>query len=401
MTILPDYDEFSGRHYETAAIRNHLAYRGYKAPHTGEPYTEALMMGVSGGAVMGYFSFAYEGHDPMCRILTRNTFDPLETMLSRLGFVQENLRTASPEKADEHLKEMLDSGVPALVWADAYSLDYNGRGEFPDMWMMTPILVYGLDAGTGEALVADRAAVPFRVSQEALLAARGRIKKEKHRLLTLSPPNPDKLVSAVQAGIWDCIRLYTEAPPKGTKNNFGLQAFLFWTELLTRPKHRLSWARVFPPGREMFAGLRGAYHSIHLFDGYRHAGRGLYADFLEEAALILKNEALSDAAARFRAAGESWDALGLALLPENVAPFKETRDLLERRDKLFVEQGAAALDEIRSCEQRLGEILDSMETDFPLTEAEAVSMCAGLAEQVLVLHDVEREAVQALTGAMG
>ena len=401
MTILPNFHEFSGRHYETAAIRNYLAYRGYKAPHTGKAYSEALMMGVGGGAVMGYFSFVYEGYFPLCRILTRNTFDPVETMFARLGFVQENIRTASPEKAEENLKDVLASGIPAIVWADAHSLGHNGQGEYPGIWMMSPILVYGIDDAAGEALVAGRAAVPFHVPLDVLRAARGRIKKEKHRMLTLSPPNPDKLVSAVQAGIWDCIRLYTEAPPHGTKNNFGLQAFRFWAELLTRPKARLSWARVFPPGPEMYAGLRGAYHSIQIFDGYRQAERGLYAEFLEEAALILGNDALKGAAARFRSAGKAWDALGTALLPDEIAPFRETRELLERRERVYVDQGAAALDEIVSCEARLAEIRKSMETDFPLSGSEAEQMCAGIAEKVLAVHDVEEDAVRTLKGAMG
>jgi hypothetical protein len=58
MPILPHYNEFKGRHWETGTVRNYYAYRGVKAPHTNEPYTEALLMGVSAGAVMGYFTFA-------------------------------------------------------------------------------------------------------------------------------------------------------------------------------------------------------------------------------------------------------------------------------------------------------------------------------------------------------
>ena len=69
MPILADYNHFGGRHWETGSVHNYYAYRGVTAPHTGEPYSEALLMGVSGGAVMGYFAFAYEGYDPMARIL--------------------------------------------------------------------------------------------------------------------------------------------------------------------------------------------------------------------------------------------------------------------------------------------------------------------------------------------
>ena len=71
-----NFTVFDGRNWETSSFVNFMASRGFKAPHSGMPYSEALLMGVSGGAVMGYFSFAYEGYDPMCRILTRNTFDP-------------------------------------------------------------------------------------------------------------------------------------------------------------------------------------------------------------------------------------------------------------------------------------------------------------------------------------
>ena len=59
-------------------------------PHTlVSPILKQLLLGVSGGIVMGYFTFAYEGYDPHVALLTRNTFDPLNTMLSRLGIVQE------------------------------------------------------------------------------------------------------------------------------------------------------------------------------------------------------------------------------------------------------------------------------------------------------------------------
>ena len=68
MPILENYQQFNGRHWETGTVCNFLAYTGVKAPHTGRPYSEALLMGVSGGAVMGYFSFAYEGYDPHARI---------------------------------------------------------------------------------------------------------------------------------------------------------------------------------------------------------------------------------------------------------------------------------------------------------------------------------------------
>ena len=74
MPTLTDYQHFDGRHHETGTIHNYFAYTGVAAPHTGRPYSEALLLGVSGGIVMGYFTFAYKGYDPHVALLTRNTF---------------------------------------------------------------------------------------------------------------------------------------------------------------------------------------------------------------------------------------------------------------------------------------------------------------------------------------
>ncbi len=221
MPILVDYEQFNGRYWETGTVANHWAYRGVVAPHTGEPFSEALLLGVSGGIVMGYFVFAYDGYDPMARILTRNTFDPMDTMLSRLGVVQHIQQTASEKKGVANLVDALEDGVPPLVWADLFSLPYNGEVWDEGMWAMLPIVVYGYDEAADQVLIADRARVGVSVTTGELAAARGRVKKAKNRVLTLDPPQEEKLKTAVQAGIWDTIKLFTEKPPKGSKNNFG------------------------------------------------------------------------------------------------------------------------------------------------------------------------------------
>ena len=125
MPQLANYAAFDGLHWETGSVRNALDYAGARAPHTGLPYSEALLMGVSGGAVMGYFSFAYEGYEPHVVILTRNTFDPMDTLLARLGIVQTVRQTARADKGVANLVDTLADGSPAIIWADMYSLPYN------------------------------------------------------------------------------------------------------------------------------------------------------------------------------------------------------------------------------------------------------------------------------------
>lgn len=400
MPVLNDFQHFNGRHWETGSVHNYFAYRGVLAPHTNEPYSEALLMGVSGGAVMGYFSFAYEGYDPHARILTRNTFDPLETMLARLGIVQHRLQTGKPEKGVANLVNTLDEGVPAIVWADMFSMPYNGLPFDKGMWGMFPILVFGYDEEADTVWIADRAQVPLTATTAELHAARARVKKDKFRVLTLDPPQPEKLASAVSAGIWDCIKLFTEKPPKGSKNNFGLAAFHHWAKLLTKSKTRLSWEKVFPPGRKMLAGLTNAYWDINIFGKRGYAERDVYADFLDESSAILGQPALRDVAGQFRTGAKAWDALATSLLPDNVAAFREAKELMQRRQELFVTQGSAAQDELRTIHERQNALLAEMETDFPLDDAGVTAMRENIAERVMAVHDIEETAVGMLREAM-
>jgi hypothetical protein len=176
MAVLADYNYFLGRHWETGSVSNHYAYQGVKAPHTNQPYSEAMLMGVSGGIVMAYFSFAYEGYDPQARVLTRNTFDPLDTLLERLGVVQDRTHTPDPARAERKLLEALDSGIAPIVWADMFSLPYNNLPHAEDMWGMFPLVVFGYDLQADRAWIADRARVPLHTTATELKYSRGRVK---------------------------------------------------------------------------------------------------------------------------------------------------------------------------------------------------------------------------------
>ena len=400
MSILTDYQQFDGLHWETGTVRNYLEYVGVKAPHTGRSYSEALLMGVSGGIVMGYFSFNYKGYDPMARLLTRNTFDPWDTMLSRLGIVQDIAHTSKPAKGVANLLDRLDSGVPAIVWADHFSLPYNNMPLDPGMWMMFPILVYGYDEAADIVHIADRARVPLNTTTAMLAEARARVKKDKFRIITLEPSVDDKLPAAVQAGIWDTIRLFTEKPPKGSRNNFGLQAYQWWSQLLTRPRTRLSWAKEFPAGRPLFAGLTSQFRDIHTFGKDSPAERPMYADFLDEAALILDRPALNEVAAQFRQSGVAWAELGQILLPDSHPQLAESRRLIQQNHQLFLTGGGATLAERQANSARLAAIRDQLATDFGLAENEVAALREQISAQVQLIHDLEAAAIQALKQAM-
>ena len=396
MPILTGYNAFQGLHWETGSVRNYFEFTGVKAPHTGRPYSEALLMGVSGGAVMGYFSFAYEGYDPHVVILTRNTFDPLDTMLARLGVVQTVRQTSRPDTGLTNLLDILDDGLPAIVWADMYSLPYNALPFDTGMWAMMPVLVFGYDSEVDTVWIADRSRAPLTVTTAELAAARSRVSNFKQRIVTLDHPDPDKLPGAVLAGVWDCIRLYTEAPPKGARTNFGLAAYDHWADLLTKPKPRMSWAKQFPPGARLLAGLTSTFNHVAIFGKDGNGERDLFAKFLGEAAAILNKPALNRAGEQFRQAGRAWDQLGLALLPDSVALLGETRELMLRRHHLFLSRGNDALAEIIQIDARLNTLKLAAGNAFPLDAAGVADMQEDIRDHVRTIRAIETEAVAAL-----
>lgn len=402
MPTLSGYQQFAGRHWETGSVRNFFAHRGFSAPHTGIAYSEAFLLGVSGGITVGYFKFAYEGYDPQCNILTRNTFDPLDTLLSRLGVVQNREQTGSAGRAEAILVGTLEEGLPAIVWADAWSLPYNGFEADEGMWGSFPLLVYGYEPEQETVLIADRAQVPLTVTPAELAAARGRIKKDKHRLLTLEAPDEKKLVSAVQLGIYDTIRLFTEPPPKGAAHNFGLKALQFWAQMLRQPAQRQSWEKWFPPSLPMYAGLTSAFYFAFIFGkgSDQDAERSLYAAFLDEAADLLNRPALRAAADAYRASSAAWRQLPAALLPDTIAPFREARQLMWRRHLLFLEAGSAALPDMKEIDRRLAELRDAMPDDFPLNPAQVIAHREEIASCLDAIHHAEQTAINVLQAAM-
>jgi hypothetical protein len=396
--------KFTGRHWETGSIHNALALQGIKAPHTDEPYSEALLLGVSGGIAFGYFTFEYKGHLPHVALLTRNTFDPFTTILERLGIPQDVQQTNKMNIAEKNLQDTLDTGLYPLVWADYFSMPYNDLKSDHGMWGMMPIL--GIKSDGKTVTVADRSSKPLGVSMESLTRARGRVKEDKYRLMTLDAPQPTKLAGAVHKGICQTIKLFTEQPPKGARDNFGFAAYDKLANMLVNIRNKQSWERYFAPGVRMYHALAGSpvqpgmYDWVNIWGSADGAERGLYADFLNEAAVILKKPAIKESAEKFRESHALWLKFADALLPDDVPLLGESKSLIQKKYDLFVNEGNEALPEIKKCNARLRKLLEESESDFPLTQAESADFRADLWDILMKISDVEQEAVDLLQSAI-
>lgn len=396
--------QLNGRHWETGSIHNALAMQGVKAPHTGKPYSEALLLGVSGGIAFGYFTFEYKGFLPHVALLTRNTFNPFPIILERLGIAQDIQQTNKAETAEKNLQNTLESGLYPILWADQFSLPYNCLPADEPMWGMMPILA--LESDGKSVTIADRSSQAFHVSMTELTRARGRVKDDKYRLMTLDAPQPAKLAGAVHKGICQTISLFTEEPPRGGRQNFGFAAYEKLAELLVNTRNKQSWERFFAPGVRMYHALAGspvqpgAYHWINTWGSADGADRGLYADFLLEAVQILKRTALKDAAEKFRESHKLWLAFADALLPDDLPLLGECKKLIQKKHNLFVEKGETALPDIKKINTRLNELLKRSESDFPLSNAQAAALRANLRAILWKIKTVEEQAVENLQRAI-
>jgi hypothetical protein len=363
-----------------------------------------LLPGISGGIAFGYFTFEYKGYLPHVALLTRNTFNPFQTILERLGIAQDIQQTNEAETAEKNLQNALESGLYPILWADQFSLPYNGLPADKPMWGMMPILALETDGQS--VAIADRSSQPFHLSMADLTVARGRVKDEKYRLITLDTPRTAKLAGAVHKGICQAISLFTEVPPRGARDNFGFAAFDKLAELLVNTRNKQSWERFFAPGIRMYHALAGspvqlgAYHWVNTWGSADGADRGLYADFLLEAMQILQKPPLKESAEKFRESHKLWLVFADALLPDDIPLLGESKKLIQRRHDLFIGEGESALSEIKQINLRLDELLAQSEKDFPLSNAQAAELRLNLRDLLLKIKTAEGQAIDLLQRAI-
>lgn len=381
MAVLQGYDRFGGLHWETGSFGHALAHLGILAPHTGEPFSEAMLLGLGRGIGCFYFAFDYAGHEPYFFFNTRQTLvggDATADLCRRLGVEARPWQGSALSEATAFLAGALNEGLPVLVWADRTRLPW-GWAPTPSGPWMAPILVYGLtEAGTVH--VADRARVPLTCTVDELAAAWGAQPNRVHKAVALLPARaPCDLRAGIREAAAACVEGFVGGPSVG----FGLPALGHWAEMLTQREAARGWPSLFATDRLLFANLIRAYMYIELEGTGGGACRPLYADFLDEAGDLLGVAELHTAARRFRDCGALWGHLAGEFLP---GPFRRTREVLLQREARFRAGGLPGLEETR----RLAEYTDQAEIPDP------DALLAGLRRGLLEVQAAEQAAVAAL-----
>jgi uncharacterized protein DUF4872 len=182
------------------------------------------------------------------------------------------------------------------------------------------MVAQSFDSATDTFTLLDRSNTPLTIARATLAESRGLVRSEKNRMRAIEPPAPgaldgDTLRGAMREGIAACVRELTGPPPLPAMAapNSGLAGLEKLARHLADTKDKRGWPKLFPPGLKLQKGLAGLQRAADA--NGTGALRGLYADFLDEAAALLARPALQQVATTYRAIAASWAALAGVALP--------------------------------------------------------------------------------------
>lgn len=401
--LVDKFASFGGAHAETAAMKNLLAHAGVVSPLTGAPLSEAMCLGIAGGIAAGY-SFcpsvpednAGSGVSVVGRYKAYATGpDYYQGFFSKLKISTHILETTSERTAYRNLLETLQSGHPAVVWSAPMLLSYNAH---PCTSGMYSCIVYGVDSDREVALVSDRAPNAWEVDLETLAAARKKVCSHKNRLLYIGTPSylsVELLRSAVIAGVQECVRDLMVPKIK----TYNLPGLLEWSRIINSTRNKKGWQVVYSDGN-FYPALRDVYDSIETGGTGGGLFRPLYAQFLDEAAVLTGKKTLHACAELYRRLGVRWQEVAGSFLDDTIPEFARTKELLNQRRSLLENEGFSAHARLQEILNELTDIDTRMLDEFPLSDKASVRLLNKLAEELEGVYEAEMDAAEALERAM-
>lgn len=402
MPRIPNYEQVGGIHPETAAFTNILASKGITAPHTGQPYSEPMVLGISGGLGAGYILWEFNAHRTMTNVKVlvlafKNRWQYpakyFQVLADRLGLTISIPETGSEKAAWKSLNGALAANNPVVAWVDGATMPYL---QVPAVMQGHTGHFIGICGTDGDAyLIDDLAAQPFTVDAETLESARGRIGSFKNRLVIVEGQSADVgLEDAITQGIEDCITHLSS-----DSESFSLPAFRKWARLINDGKNAKGWHKVFADRRGLFSTLVSWFELIQI-SGQPCGLRSMYADFLREASPIINKPRLLDAAAAYDALGNQWHALAEEALPDAYPLFTETKRLLRERDAI-TKQGGEAWRESVGITEKLRANRKEGNLNLPMSDAQIAEFFASMQGRLSDIYAAEVAALDALRVAMG
>lgn len=423
--MIENFELSAGKNWETAAMKNLLNHYGLASPQNGEPFSEAMCLGLSGGIGVGYsFCPSIPKHAAKAKGKSLDRTSPksfneslyqcgsgssfvgrpstystsgeaYRNLFDRLGIKTDVHESTGIKGAEKKVCEAIESGHPAIVWTCPVpfsSLSFVGTGG------MYTLLVIGLSDDHQVATVADRSPQPFEISCEDLNYCRARVCSLKNRSLTILPPksiSKAKLKSAVKAALVQSVQHILKPKMK----TFGPPGLVSLTKVMANPKNQKGWPKVYPKGL-IYLALRDMFDSIETAATGGGLYRNLFAEFLDESAEVLNKKGLQQSADDYRELAAMWTAYAEDLLPNRIKPFKQTKALLRKIDKAFIEKGPKANKTISKAFSDLNQIESGLQQKFVWSEAETLEFLTESAELLNPIIQKEIAAAENLSSCV-
>ncbi|MFW5714017.1 MAG: DUF4872 domain-containing protein [Brevefilum sp.] len=386
-----------GIHPPTASLAKILKVKEVTNPHTGEPYSEALLLGIGGGLDAGYILFQFPHlPNPMLVLGFRNQWNHtqafLETLTNRLN-LSVNFHEYETEKAAQNaLQKTLKQEKLAIVWVDKAFLPYHELPESLKGYINHQVAVYARDSRLWRLYLDDLCSQPIEIREKTFTAARANMSQNDFLVMVYEGSrdlNVQELRGVITQGIRDCVTQLTR-PLK----TIGISTLETWAEKLVDRHDRSGWPQVFQNQKGLFPVLRTVYESIKLNGTGGFALRKTYADFLHEAAGILNNPAFNAVAGQYLQLSNHWSILAENALPSRISDFDRIKSLLNKRYKAFQEH------DLKTCKKTVQD-LNTLEAkiiaDFPLNDTETGRLFEKMSQQIKLISELEMSAALRLS----
>jgi hypothetical protein len=374
--------KFGGVYPTTAALRNALAVQGCTM-------SEAMVLGISGGLGAGYILWEFKAHDAPAMVMGFSNrwnywAERTRTTCERLGAAHEEHELSGAKAANQLLKARMETGKPCLAWTDKASLPYQHLPATQVGYSINVVGVHGWDGDT--VLVDDLAEALIPVTAEDFAQARAPIPSNKRRLLFVDAPGSVDWAGAVRTGISDHIEHLSRS-----SDSFSLPVYAKWAKTLTDTKNKKGWPVVFKNRNGLAATLSSCYEGVMLDMSDGSGLRNLYAAFLEEAAGVLGQPGLMEAAAAYRQAGAAWKVFAETALDHPALVIFRT--LMDKRYQQYQGMAFGAMGEtITEIYTRMA----AMNADFPLDEAALMAHLGRMQAALEAVHAAEVRALETL-----
>jgi hypothetical protein len=400
----PGYAHFGGKHAESAALKNLLAFAGVVNLQTNKPFSEALCFGIAGGIGAGYSfcpSVPRNGLGSGVWIAGRHKSYATNAVwyqgfFDRIGAVSRITETSGKGKAYQNLLAELNEGRPVVVWCSRARLPFlSNPVDSGDLWMHT-FVVHAVDEKKGLAHGADRAATKVTLTLGELAEARNGICSHKNRTLTFQPPRAvpiERLRSAVRAGLKACVQELLD----GKMKTFSLPGLEIWAKMICNDSNQDGWGKVFfYKNGLLYCALRDVFDSIETSGTGGGLFRTLFADFLAEAADITGEAEFNALSGVYRGLAARWTELAEFALPGYEVHTDKTKKLLRKRCELFETKGERAAQSIRSATEQLRTLEAELRKSFPMEYFVITNLPVLVRDRIVALHRDETDAARRL-----